>query len=57
MQATLYDILRLFGMTSLHLFVVMKIDVEGIEFDLISRLFWNRGNLFDRRYISRVSLQ
>jgi hypothetical protein len=39
MQATLFDILRLLGMVSLCLFVVMKMDVEGTEFDMIPRLF------------------
>jgi hypothetical protein len=39
MQATLSDILRLLGVVSLRLFVVMKMDVEEIEFDLIPRLF------------------
>jgi hypothetical protein len=38
MQATLSDILRLLGMVSLRLFEVMKMDVEGTEFDLIPRL-------------------
>jgi hypothetical protein len=57
MQAILSDILRLLGMVSLCLFVVMKMDVEWTEFDLIPRLFWDRGNLFDQQDISRVSLQ
>jgi hypothetical protein len=39
MQATSSDILRLLDMVSLRLFVVMKMDVEGTEFDLIPRLF------------------